>query len=301
MSNYNVYFNDYLKDLKQRKLDEDTIRNYRSDLKQYFSFKAKSDNETEVVKEYLAYLCDHYDKMRTIKRKVAVLRAFYSYLASNDIIAVSPFDKIHLKLKEEKILPKTIRHDNLRSIINYQYHQSHKAANRKKHRMMIRNTCMIEMMICTGIRVSELCNIKLSDIDFREGMIRINGKGAKERVVYIGIDVMQNILNEYCYLYRDKLANDGYLFLNRFDQRLHEQSVRLILKGIETSLFLDQHITPHMIRHTFATGLLEHDIDIRYIQRILGHSSITTTQIYTHVSSNKQKEIMTRFNPRHDY
>ena len=152
----------------------------------------------------------------------------------------------------------------------------------------IRNIAIIGLLFSTGIRISELCNIKVADINFNEKTLKIFGKGSKERILYIGNETVV----DFCKKYKQ---------LNRFGKQISDQSVRIFLKNIESELKLTEHITPHMFRHTFATTLLEKDVDIRYIQSILGHSSISTTQIYTHVTYFKQIEILTEKNPINDY
>ena len=143
-------------------------------------------------------------------------------------------------------------------------------------------------MFSTGIRISELCNIRLKDIDFHDRSLKIFGKGSKERILYLGSDQVITSLKKYLE-FNNIDDENSYLFLSK---RLSEQSIRILLKNIENELKLSVHITPHMFRHTFATTLLEKEVDIRYIQNILGHSSISTTQIYTHVTYPKQKEIL---------
>ena len=159
---------------------------------------------------------------------------------------------------------------------------------------------MIELLFSTGIRISELCNIKIENIDFKEQTLKIFGKGSKERILYIGNDHVLNILKKYNDLNCIN-ENQSFFFINKFGDKISEQSVRILLNKIEKELNFSIHITPHMLRHTFATKLLEKDVDIRYIQNILGHSSISTTQIYTHVTYPKQKEILINKNPMNDF
>lgn len=136
------------------------------------------------------------------------------------------------------------------------------------------------------------------NIDFSTGTLFIKGKGNKERVVYIEDKDFMELLNYYK---KNFMINSKYVFLNRYHQKLSEQAVRLILNDLKQKLHITQPVTPHMFRHTFATQLLENDVDIRYIQKILGHSSINVTQIYTHIQMNKEREIMKSKNPRLSY
>lgn len=148
----------------------------------------------------------------------------------------------------------------------------------------------------TGLRISEVCNLKKDDVNINEKYIRILGKGSKERILQIENEDVLKSLKEYKILTANE--NEYYFFNNRIGRKLSEQSVRNIIYDITKNAHIKQHITPHMFRHSFATMLLEEDVDIRYIQKILGHSSITTTQIYTHVTSNKQREILKEKNPK---
>lgn len=146
--------------------------------------------------------------------------------------------------------------------------------------------------------MSELCSLRHPDIDLHEGYVRIYGKGAKERIVQITNTYILDALRNYCRMVPSQSITHDFFFVNRLGHRLSEQSVRFMIKKYSHMAGLSEHITPHMFRHTFATLLLEEDVDIRYIQQILGHSSILTTQIYTHVTSTKQRDILTTKHPR---
>lgn len=156
----------------------------------------------------------------------------------------------------------------------------------------------MELLFATGIRVSELCALTPQSVNLNEGTVLIYGKGAKERIVQIGNCAVLSALTQYYSVYRDIIYKSGHFFINRCGRKYSDQSVRaMICKYIKctgTSL----HVTPHMFRHTFATQLLEADVDLRYIQSLLGHSSISTTQIYTHVTTSKQKDILATKHPR---
>jgi integrase/recombinase XerD len=157
---------------------------------------------------------------------------------------------------------------------------------------------MIELLFATGLRVSELCSINADHIDLDNGSILIMGKGAKERVLQIGNPEVLSVLRRYVKENEVHIHETGCFFVNRLSSRISEQSVRFLIKQLCAKAAVEQNITPHMFRHTFATLLLEEDVDIRYIQRMLGHSSILTTQIYTHVTVEKQRQILTKKHPR---
>jgi len=150
----------------------------------------------------------------------------------------------------------------------------------------------------TGVRVSELCNLRPEDVDLRNGKIKVLGKGGKERVIQICQAEALSALREYYRLFSPAIKNRFFFFINRLGSPLSPQSVRLMVRGYSQKAGISKPVTPHTFRHTFATLLLEEDVDIKYIQHLLGHSSISTTQIYTHVNSVKQKKILATKHPR---
>lgn len=289
----------YLGECKTRKnLNQKTIKAYAIDLQQFMEYAKEKECTKELINQYFDCLYERYSKPKTVKRKIASIRALFNFLSYEDYITTNPFEKIRIQFKEPKILPRTIQMSYMKKIIEVSYQKIKNSSTDYKEKHAVRNAAVIELLFSTGIRVSELCNIKRKEINLEEGELLIFGKGAKERMLQIGNENVLKILKSYATLYMDDLKDSEYFFLNKNKERLSEQSVRILLKTLETEIGLDQHITPHMLRHTFATQLLEEDVDIRYIQRILGHSSISTTQIYTHVSSHKQKEILVMKNPR---
>ena len=291
----------YYEDCEFRKrLNEKTIKAYTIDLNQYLEFITTTEINQKIINEYIHYLNKKYLKYKTIKRKIASVKAFYSYLEYEEIIDYSPFNKIKTKIKEPKLLPKTIQKDYIDKIIHLLLKDLKNSKTEFQKKISLRNITLISVMFSTGIRVSELCNIKLKDIDLLEKKLKIFGKGSKERILYLGNSNVVQLCQMYL-TYNNTCKKNEYFFLNKFNKKLSEQTVRILLKKIESELELSTHITPHMFRHTFATTLLEKVVDIRYIQNILGHSSISTTQIYTYVTYSKQKEILTNKNPINDY
>ena len=291
----------YYEDCKFRKrLNEKTIKAYTIDLNQYLEFITTTEINQKIINEYIHYLNKKYLKYKTIKRKIASVKAFYSYLEYEEIIDYTPFNKIKTKIKEPKLLPKTIQKDYIDKIIHLLLKDLKNSKTEFQKKISLRNITLISVMFSTGIRVSELCNIKLKDIDLLEKKLKIFGKGSKERILYLGNSNVVQLCQMYL-TYNNTCKKNEYYFLNKFNKKLSEQTVRILLKKIESELELSTHITPHMFRHTFATTLLEKGVDIRYIQNILGHSSISTTQIYTYVTYSKQKEILTNKNPINDY
>ena len=178
------------------------------------------------------------------------------------------------------------------------YRQKKLAPTTYQYNSILRDIAVIELLFATGVRVSELCSLTPTQIDFTTHKIIINGKGSKERILQIGNEDVKKILSEYYAAFKTDITKTGWFFINRLHKRYSEESVRnMIVKYLKLAN-IDMHVTPHMFRHSFATLLLESDVDIRYIQKMLGHSSIKTTEIYTNVSTSKQNSILTAKHPR---
>lgn len=301
IKNYERYLEEYYKDCVLRKrLSDKTVKAYKSDVKQYYDYIGKGTVDGKKINEYIHHMNDTYPKHKTVKRKIASVKAFYSYLEYEEILDYSPFHKIRTQIQEPQILPKTITMDYLEQIFELLYRNIEHAQGVYRKKIAIRNAAAIELLFATGVRISELCNLKHRDIDLDEQTIKIFGKGSKERILYIGNSSVIDVLQKYQSFQSNKISQEDYFFQNKDYKKLSEQSIRIVLNKLEKELDLRTHITPHMFRHTFATMLLDKDVDIRYIQKILGHSSISITQIYTHVSTSKQKEILSLKNPRND-
>ena len=300
MNTLNKYIDEYLEYCEIRKrLDSKTIKAYRIDLNQYFLFSATFPQylSKNTVDSFITNLHKQY-KTKTIKRKIASLKAFFHYLEYQELLNENPFSKLDIRFREEKLLPKTIPFYSIQIFLSTMYAQKELASTPFQHNCCIRDIAVIELLFATGMRISELCSLKPTDVDLKSNNILIYGKGAKERILQIGNPEVLSALNIYRGTFEREIAHCGYFFVNRLQQKLSEQSVRFMIKRYTKLSHLEQHITPHMFRHSFATLLLEQDVDIRYIQRMLGHSSISTTEIYTHVSNAKQKEILLHKHPR---
>lgn len=290
----------YLEYCRYRKrLDSKTLKAYRIDLKQYASYSNTSADcfSKGSLDSYLTILHKQY-KPKTVKRKIASLKAFFHYLSYREILSENPFDKLDIRFREAKLLPKTIPFHSLQTFLATLYAQKDLARTDYQRQCCIRDIAVIELLFATGMRISELCSLKPQNIDLENNTIRIYGKGAKERILQVGNPDVLSALRLYYETFREDIEICGYFFVNRLDRRLSDQSVRFMIDRYAKLANLEQHITPHMFRHSFATLLLEQDVDIRYIQQMLGHSSISTTEIYTHVSNGKQKDILFHRHPR---
>ena len=298
------YFLDHCEN--ERKLSKKTLKAYYSDLCQFENYliEKHSFNDFKSVKknhlrEYILFLKNY--SSRTIKRKVATLKAFYNFLEFEDEILESPFKKIRLKIKDQKILPSFLNIDEVENILRTLYNKKKQAPiNTYKKKAIIRDIAVTELLFATGIRVSELCSLKKSDFKHDFSSIKIFGKGHKERIIPITNKGTVLALTNYYNLFNKNInsSKEEYFFINRLNNRLSDQSVRLFIKKISNESGIISNVTPHVFRHTFATLLLEANVNLRYIQKLLGHSSINVTQIYTHVSSRKTHEILNLKHPR---
>lgn len=285
----------YLEYCEYRKeLDEKTLKAYRIDLRQYFEF-IQFDNPTKTdIEHYITNLHKNY-KQKTVKRKIASVKAFYNYLEDEELINDNPFRKIKLKFKEAVVLPRIILRSEIETLLNHMYCCK---ATTKEYNYWLRDIAVIEMFFATGARVYEISNIKKECIDLNSGLIRIKGKGNKERYIQIGSPKVIEILNKYYMENEADILKSGFFFINNRGQRYTEQSIRLMMRKYAEDAGISRKITPHMFRHSFATFLIEEGVDISCVQQILGHSTIKTTQIYIHVAVRKQAEILRNLHPR---
>ncbi len=284
----------------QKELDDKTIRAYRVDLQQFISFMEMQGGreEKEDFNKYLLYLHNEY-KQKTVKRKIASVKAFYHYLEEEEIIERNPFCKIKTKFKEEIVLPKIVPRSIIEQLLAYLYKEE--ASEEKspwQRKLILRDIAVVEMLFATGLRISELCHLQNNLFDTQNGVLCIRGKGGKERYLQIGNNEVLNLLNTYKTCYISDIKKHGSFFVNRYGKPLSEQSARRMIHRHACAIQADINITPHMFRHSFATFLMEEDVNIRYIQKMLGHASITTTQIYTYVTTEKEKEILRTRHPR---
>lgn len=309
MKDIDAQISEFLSHCKYEKnLSPKTIKAYRIDLQQFKKFLTKiSDKKwtvTEIgkkeIKSYVAHLTKKY-AIKSTKRKVATLKAFLNYLEFDDKLTSNPIRKVRLNLKEPFRLPVVLDLSEMKKIFGVLYRKMHKLQNKQsfQYKCVVRDIAILELLFATGIRVGELCNLKCSNIDLNRGFIKVNGKGSKERIIQLCNPELLHALKRYNRISLQLRPVSGkHFFLNRLNKPLSSQSVRFMIKKYVAETNIRKSVTPHTFRHTFATMLLEEGVDIKYIQKILGHSSILTTQIYTHVSNQKQKEILAEKHPR---
>ena len=279
----------------RKELDTKTIKAYRIDLTQFFSYVQSAEPEKETIEQYITDLHKKY-KQKTIKRKIASIKAFYSYLEEEELVEQNPFRKIKVKFKETIILPRIIPREEIEQLLNYIY-ASLSSLSRIQYKHSLRDAAVIEVFFATGARVYEISNIRAENINLNSGLIRIMGKGGKERYIQISNTAVLDILRKYYAENEPEIKKSGYFFINNRGKRYTEQSIRLMLKKYTLKAGIQRKITPHMFRHSFATYLIEEGVDVSCVQQILGHSSIKTTQIYIHVAAKKQADILRELHP----
>lgn len=282
----------------RKELDTKTIKAYRIDLTQFFSYVQSAEPEKETIEQYITDLHKKY-KQKTIKRKIASIKAFYSYLEEEELVEQNPFRKIKVKFKETIILPRIIPREEIEQLLNYIY-ASLSSLSRIQYKHSLRDAAVIEVFFATGARVYEISNIRAENINLNSGLIRIMGKGGKERYIQISNTAVLDILRKYYAENEPEIKKSGYFFINNRGKRYTEQSIRLMLKKYTLKAGIQRKITPHMFRHSFATYLIEEGVDVSCVQQILGHSSIKTTQIYIHVAAKKQADILRELHPRNN-
>ena len=287
-------FKNYLK--LERGLSDNSIKSYDFDLilfKKFLDLNQIKDTplncKSETIKNYL-YKNLSDKKSRSQARSISALKSFFNYLVFEGLIKDSPISNIEAPKLERK-LPEVLTEDEINQLI--------KSVD-LNHVFGQRNKTIIEVLYGTGIRVSELVNLKLSNIFFKESILKVNGKGDKERFVPLG-KIASTEIKTYINI-RDKMKidskNTDILFINRYGRKLTRSMIFKIITDASQSIGLEKKISPHTLRHSFATHLLKNGADLRTIQLILGHESITTTEIYTHLDTFHLEEVLKKYHPR---
>ena len=276
----------------EKKLSDNTKQAYLNDLLSFNLYvkdiSAKKVSQ-EQISDFIVFLYNKGEKDKSIARKLVSIRTFFDYLMMNKKIETNPCEKISSP-KLQKQLPNTLNEDEVMKLLDF------KPTNAKEYR----NKAMIELMYACGLRVSELVNLEINNINLTDNYDRVYGKGKKERIIPMA-SVTTQILNTYITVYRNSLLK-GYLtdkvFLSSYGKGITRQGFFKILKNIAKENGIKKDFSPHTLRHSFATHLLEHGADLRAIGEMLGHENIKTTQIYTHLSNTKKRKDYDEFHPR---
>lgn len=272
-----------------------TITNYMDDLEQFISFlnelniKTLNDVEYQDIRLYINHMHEQGYQNKTISRHISSIRSFFKYLKKENKIKENPTILIN-NPKSEKKLPKYLSYDDLNKVLN---------AFNNTDILSIRNSLILEMLYSTGMRVSELTNLKISDISLDELSIKVFGKGSKERIVFFGSPCKKLLIKyldkSYNYLNVDNIE---YLFLSKTGKKINEREIRLIVDQAASISGINYKISPHTLRHTFATHMLNEGADLRSVQELLGHENLSTTQIYTHLSNDRIRNVYLNSHPR---
>ena len=290
-----IYIEAYLEYIeKVKKYSVLTIRSYRSDLEEYNIFLNKNKinilNITyNEIKQYLEYLYNSNNKKNSISRKISSLKRLYKFLEEKEYIKVNYFYEINSP-KKDRTLPKFLKKEEVSNMLNKIDNTTFSGK---------RTLLIMELLYGTGVRVSELINIKINDIDRYNNTIKILGKGSKERIVIYGSyckKALDDYLDNSYSIYNKK--NSKYLILNKNGDRISDRYIRNIINMVVINTNVNKHISPHTLRHTFATDMLNNGADLMSVKELLGHESINTTSIYTHVTDEHIKEIYDKTHPR---
>ena len=278
----------------EKKLSPHTIKAYRIDLFQFATFVKDSKVDKVLLNSYIKYLNSQFAP-RSAKRKIASIHTFYQVLCENDFLDSSPFESFRIKMRTPKQLPRIIPENIVQQLLHNAY-----CCFTLENIYTIRDIVVLELLFSTGMRVSELCALSDQSVQWTKHGIRfiVHGKGNKERIFELTNPDICELLIEYSTLFQAAIQKHHSFLINNWQRPLSPQSVRIIIQNHVKAAHISTHITPHMFRHTFATSLLESGVDIRYIQTLLGHSSISTTQIYTYVSTQKQTQLLAEHHPR---
>src|SRR3954464_9513540 len=300
-------FLDYLR--HEKHFSDYTIKSYGADLIQFGQFlcgdigqlPGAKDGvplddkqlkcEPLTIREFLAYLYAQNYTKSTTARKLATLRSFYKFLIRRGLVSVNPLSTIRTP-KQEKRLPRCLDLEQVQKLLD---------APGDAELLGARDKAMLEVLYSSGIRVSELVELEIADLDLQEGVLRVKGKGRKDRLTPIGSQAIKAVQRYFEMRSLDpklSLLTSGRVFLNKHGQSLSTRSVRRKLDKYLVSAGLDPGISPHTLRHSFATHLLNNGADLRSVQELLGHQSLSTTQIYTHLSTSRMKEVYDQAHPR---
>jgi len=288
-------FNKYINYLEaERNVSPYTVRNYKADLLDFFYFlkKKKADSlevDRQVLRDYLTYLTKQGIVKASIARKLSAIRSFYRYLVREKIISANPIEMVSSP-KLDKRLPSFLTLEEVERLLNAPDLSTPQGQ---------RDRALLELLYASGLRVSELVNLNLNQIDLDTNEIRVWGKGSKERMALMGEPAAEALRN-YLEQGRPKLLAEkrgNALFLNRYGQRLPERRVQIILEQYTKKSGIGKRVHPHILRHTFATHLLEGGADLRVVQELLGHARLSSTQIYTHVTKGQARKVYLAAHP----
>lgn len=275
----------------ERNASPHTLLNYRLDLEQFQKFLGETAVEQVdylTLRRYLAELKTNNLAKRTVARKLASLRSFFRFLVREGLLQHNPASAVATP-KLDKHLPVFLDETEVTHLME---------APSGDQWLTLRDRAILEMFYSTGIRVSELAGMRAADVDVIGGSVKVAGKGRKERLVPVGDHALTALRAYLTERQKLKVKEEAFVFLNRFGRRLSTRGVELLLQRYIRQISLNRQVSPHTLRHTFATHLLDHGADLRSVQELLGHRNLSTTQIYTHLTTQRLKDIYTKAHPR---
>lgn len=277
---------------------KETINSYKYDINLFLIYVNRKNIDSNAINEYFTYLIGNAYKPNSILRKLVSINLFFEYMVKQKAIKKNPMTNLEIKIEKEKTLPRILQIKDIKKILNFLNSKVLLSNTNAKKFRSYRNLSLFDILITTGIRINEAVSIKVNDINYSDRTILIHGKGKKERITYISSDeCWRNLIN---YLHIRKMYEKGnkFLYINLNGKQLSTHSIDNIFRDIVKSTKLENFSTPHCLRHTFATNLLANGADIRTVQELLGHSSICTTEIYTHVDTKRKKSVLRKYNYR---
>lgn len=299
MLNYFDLSSNFLSAMQSTKnLSAKTVIAYQSDLSDFCRFISNREISDETIISYVQYLNQKGLKGSTINRKLVVLKMLFDYLYQNHYISQNYFITHKFKFKKERKLPKTMTVKEVSSLLRYLAAQKEQASTSFAKWKCVRNLALIDTIASTGIRVAEASSISIHDIAMTERVILIHGKGRKQRLIYISCPQTWDNLMQWIKVRKACNPITDKLFLNRYGEQISIHGIEYIFNSVRDSCGINPHATPHYLRHTFATNLLANGADLRSVQEILGHSSVSTTEIYTEVTVKRKKQVLKRYNYR---
>ncbi len=299
MINYLDLTHEFISTMQSTKnLSDKTILAYQSDLSDFCRFLNCSYIQEDTIIRYIQFLSDRKLKDTTITRKLIVLKMFFDYLYQGHHIQENYFLSYKFKFRKEKQLPKTLTVNEVTKLINHLSYQLENSTTIISKWKNSRNLALIDVLISTGIRIAEASAISIRDIAISERVILIHGKGRKQRLIYISCPQTWNNIMKWIKIRNNCNPKTDKLFINRYGEPISIHGIEYVFNTIKNSCAINPKATPHYLRHTFATNLLANGADLRSVQEILGHSSVSTTEIYTEVTVERKKQVLKKYNYR---
>lgn len=282
-----------------KNLSQKTIIAYSSDLNDFCEYMLKDKMNDAVILSYVQHLLqERHLQDSTIKRKLIVLKMFFQFLYNNHHIEYNYYQAHDFRFKKERKLPKILAVKEIAKLLNFISNQCLNASSEYEIWKSSRNLALIDILVSTGIRIAEASNISLNDIITSEHTILIHGKGRKQRLIYISCSQTWTNLLQWMKIRNKYVVDTDKLFVNRYGKQLSIHGIEYIYNTLKVAAGINNKSTPHYLRHTFATNLLANGADLRSVQEILGHSSVSTTEIYTEVTTKRKRQVLNKYNYR---